>query len=332
MFCHGSSGFLPGGFVGVELFFVLSGFLITRLLLREQLATGCVHLKGFYLRRLLRLMPALVATLLIVGILARSAPADAMTWWQGASAVLLYFGNFLFEHMGLLRHTWSLSIEEQYYLVWPIVLILFLRCQNRHLLPGLILFAVGGVVLLRAWLQFENFNNICLYTFTPARIDGILLGSLLGLIADAQPLKRIVPICYTWRVPESILVCFGILMIRSTSTDPQLYYGCFTLISGSCWLLLLCIIYGERNHYLIRALDSPLARWTGRRSYGLYLYHYPIFVAFESLRIPKNGANFVLVSLLRFAVSFSIAAFSYRFVEMPFLKRKARLREQVFSS
>ena len=89
MFGHGSSGFLPGGFVGVELFFVLSGFLITRLLLREQLATGCVHLKGFYLRRLLRLMPALVATLLIVGILARSAPADALNWWQGASAVLL---------------------------------------------------------------------------------------------------------------------------------------------------------------------------------------------------------------------------------------------------
>jgi len=133
------------------------------------------------------------------------------------------------------------------------------------------------------------------------------------------------------RVPESILVCFAFLLIRSTSTDPRLYYGCFTLISGSCWLLLLCIIYGERNHYLIRVLDSPLARWTGRRSYGLYLYHYPIFVAFESLRIPKNGANFVLVSLLRFAVSFSIAAFSYRFVEMPFFKKEgAAARASIF--
>jgi peptidoglycan/LPS O-acetylase OafA/YrhL len=100
MCSHASYGFPPGGFVGVELFFVLSGFLITRLLLQEQLTTGRVCLNNFYLRRLYRLMPALVATLVIVRILNRFAPADAFSWWQSATAVLFYFGNFFFLHMG----------------------------------------------------------------------------------------------------------------------------------------------------------------------------------------------------------------------------------------
>lgn len=233
---------------------------------------------------------------------------------------------------GLLAHTWSLSIEEQYYLVWPIVLICFLSCGNRRLLTPFILLAVGSVVVLRAWLQFEHFKATCLYTFTPARIDGILLGSLLGLKADAMLLKRVVPICYTWRVPELILIGFATVLLRTYLSDPPLYFGCFTLISATFCLLLLCIIYCERNHYLIGALDSPLARWIGRRSYGLYLYHGPIFVALESLRIPKSVINFVAVSLLRFGISFGIAAFSYRFLEMPFLKRKAYLRGRVSNS
>jgi peptidoglycan/LPS O-acetylase OafA/YrhL len=329
MLSHASYGLLPGGYVGVELFFVLSGFLITRLLLQEQLATGRVHLKYFYLRRLCRLMPALVVTLVLARILNRFAPADALSWWQSAIAALFYFGNFLFLHMGLLTHTWSLSIEEQYYLMWPIVLIFFLGSGNRRLLPACILLAVGGIVILRAWLELEHFKAITLYTFTLARIDGILLGSLLGLVAEAAPLKGAVTICYAWRVPELILVGFAILLIRTNLSDPPLYFGGFTLISASFWLLLLCIILGERTHYLLRALDSPLPRWIGRRSYGLYLYHYPIFVALESLRMPKSNANLVLVTLLRFSVSFGIAAISYKFIEMPFLKRKAHLREPV---
>ena len=329
MFSHGSYGFLPGGFVGVELFFVLSGFLITRLLVQEQLATGRMHLKLFYLRRLCRLFPALLTTIVIARILNQFAPADALSWRESATAVLFYVGNFFFPHLGLLTHTWSLSIEEQYYLVWPIVLMFFLGSRNRCLLPAFVLVAVGGIVVLRAWLQFEHFEAICLYTFTPARVDGVLLGSLLGLMVNTQPLKHIVPIFYKWRVPELILVGFAILLIRTTLIDPPLYFGCFTLIAASFWLLLLCIIYGERNHYLIRVLDSPPARWIGRRSYGLYLYHVPIFVAFESLRMPKSGANFILVSLLRFGVSFGVAAISYKFLEMPFLKRKAHLRGQI---
>jgi peptidoglycan/LPS O-acetylase OafA/YrhL len=329
MISHASYGLLPGGYVGVELFFVLSGFLITRLLFREQLATGHVRLKYFYLRRLCRLMPALVATLILARILNRFGPANALPWWQSATAALFYFGNFLFVHMGLLTHTWSLSIEEQYYLVWPIVLILFLGSGNRRLLPGFILLAVGGIVLLRIWLQLEHFKAISLYTFTPARIDGILIGSFLGLVEDAAPLKGAVPIFYAWRVPELILVGFAVLLIRTNLSDPPLYFGCFTLIAVTFWLLLLCIIHGDPTQYLIRVLDSPLLRWIGRRSYGLYLYHYPIFVALESLRMPKSNANLVLVTLLRFSVSFGIAAISYRFLEMPFLKRKARLRGSV---
>jgi peptidoglycan/LPS O-acetylase OafA/YrhL len=315
--------------LALSCFFVLSGFLITRLLLQEQVATGRLHLKNFYLRRLCRLIPALIATIVIAKILNRFAPIDALSWAVSATVVLTYVGNFLFPRTGLLVHTWSLSIEEQYYLVWPIVLLWFLTCGTRRSLTTFILIAVGSVVILRAWLQFEHFKVICLYAFTPARVDGILLGSLLGLMADAKPLKRIVPICYNWRIPKLILMGFAILLMRSTLSDAPLYFGCFTLISASFTLLLLCIINGEPNHYLILVLDWPLSRWIGRRSYGLYLYHYPIFVALEALRIPKSGTNFVIVSLLRFGVSFGIAEVSYRFLEMPFLKRKAHLREQV---
>jgi len=194
--------------------------------------------------------------------------------------------------------------------------------------PAFILLAVGGIVILRGCLQLEHFKCINLYTFTPTRIDGILLGSLLGLLGETAQSRAAVPVFYAWRVPELVLIAFAILLMRTDLGDPALYFGCFTLTSASFALLLLCIIYGERTHYLIRVLDSPLPRWIGRRSYGLYLYHYPIFVAFEGLRVPKNNANLVLVTLLRFSVSFAIAAISYRFLEMPFLKRKPHVLGQ----
>jgi peptidoglycan/LPS O-acetylase OafA/YrhL len=219
------------------------------------------------------------------------APVHALSWWKSALAVLFYFGNFLFPNLGMLGHTWPLSIEEQYYFVWPIILILFLGFGKRRLLLSFILVAVGGNVLLRAWLQYHHFTSFSLYTFTPVRTDGILL----ALTADAPWLKRIVPICYAWWIPGLLLAGFAILMMRTIALDPSLYFGCFTLIAAGFWLLLLCVSSGEPRHYLIRGFDAPPARWIGRRFYGLYLYHVPIFMVLESLPLHKSVTNFAVV-------------------------------------
>lgn len=168
---------LSGGFLGVDLFFALSGFLITGILLNEFNRTGSISLRSFYYRRALRLLPALVVFLLVC------AP---WAHWQATTATMFYFANWhSFEFLGPLVHTWSLSVEEQFYIAWPVVLLLLLRLKlsKTAIAAGLItiiaLIFIWRLYLLKSGASWER-----AYKGTDTHTEGLLIGCVIALVPD----------------------------------------------------------------------------------------------------------------------------------------------------
>lgn len=327
MLAHGSYGYMPGGIFGVDLFFVLSGYLITRILIREFEATGRVYFRLFYLRRAYRLLPALIAALLLARLLWQNPMqvTDLYSWGECCVAVFFYYANFVRQHLGILDHTWSLSMEEQFYLIWPVALFYLLKKGSRFSLVFWPVVIICGATVLR-FVLFASGSSIDLYAFGPARIDSIMIGALAGLYVENPASQAVIRRWAAWRFPEVILVAFLPALFLVGSDTSWLYFGGFTLIALLGAVFLLGIAHDDRPTMLRQVLSSRGFRWIGKRSYGIYLYHVPIFWALESFRVPHSNVNFLSVSLARFAVVFAVAGVSYQFLEMPFLRRKEHLR------
>lgn len=327
LLAHSSYGWLDGGFIGVDLFFVLSGFLITSLLIEEHAGTDRIRFGLFYLRRAYRLLPALVAALFVALICRQLAPATTPSWpWLNcAIAALFYFANFVRRDLGNLSHTWSLSIEEQFYMIWPLLLSVFLRFRNpRFRIRGFIVTAVIGCCILRAALKRFG-PDLDLYALTPVRIDGLMCGAFAAFAGESAKMRNCIRTLCQYRFPEIVVAVFFLIAVFAKHQGAWLYFGGFTLIAVVFCFFVLCVGRLDRSTFLGRAFESPFMVWLGRRSYGVYLYHWPIFLAMERLRVPGSLANLVLVTALRFGVSLLVAELSYRFLEAPFLKRKGRL-------
>ncbi|MDQ4069687.1 MAG: acyltransferase, partial [Actinomycetota bacterium] len=177
---------VPGGFLGVDVFFVLSGFLITTLLLEEHHRSGRVSLRGFYVRRARRLLPAVGVLLLAHGVLTALIRADLGHEARSAAAVALYGANWVIAAGGSLSaglgHLWSLSVEEQFYMVWPVLLLAALRCRRPTAV--IVVIAVAGIVWaigVRAWLWLEGAGWDAIYVRTDARLDELFMGALLAV-------------------------------------------------------------------------------------------------------------------------------------------------------
>ncbi len=293
MGAHGFYGRLYGGFAGVDLFFVLSGFLITRVLLQDD-----TTLSGFYIRRAQRLLPALACALVMVGFL-WSGPG----FWRALAPATLYYANLIAsvhpERMGMLLHTWSLSTEEQFYLIWPVTLLVLcgrLRWQ-------MVAVAAIGCALLRASLHVAW--PTAFGVFSPlTKIDALLAGGALAL-APRRPQLRGAAWLFLAALPA-----FALLM-----TDKSQFYfvvGAPLISVGA--LSLICEATAASNSPVERALSFGPLVWVGRRSYGLYLYHFPIFIATERLRVPHSLSNFAFVTFLRVTLSIAAAYFSFRFI------------------
>jgi len=327
------AGHLTGGYLGVDLFFVLSGFLITSLLLDEQVRSGGIALGRFWIRRARRLLPALLVMLLAVAAYAAfwASPPELAGLRGDGIATLLYVANWHAIASGRsywlqyavpspLEHTWSLAIEEQFYLVWPIVAMLVLGRGNtdrergsRRLLVVALAGAVVSTVLMMS--RFEAGHDVTrIYFGTDTRAGGILLGAALACVLSARgparsALGRRSVAVGGWLGAAVLLVAWVTLGGQSSLA----YRGGFLACEIAC-VLVIAAVAAPTPGSLARVLSFAPLRGVGLISYGLYLWHFPVFVWFTSARTGLAGWPLLVA---RLAVTLVIALLSYFLVELP---------------
>jgi peptidoglycan/LPS O-acetylase OafA/YrhL len=313
---------LSGGFLGVDLFFVLSGFLITSLLLDEFEKTGSISLKNFCMRRGLRLGPALALYLLASLVVSYHRELISVTNQIKLIVIaLLYSTNWrlAFGWDSTLDPTaiiWSLSIEEQFYLIWPLLVIsaLALKLKRRFILTGLVL-TILAVVLHRNLLLNEAVPLTRLYYGTDTRADALLVGCMLALLPVTAISVRVKP----WLNLASIFSAAGLvyLIVVSNFRDWFLYRGGFTVVAVLTATLIFVAVNSPPRLLSALLKWSPL-RWFGRISYGLYLWHWLVV---------QNTSLWYLgywEPWARLAIAVAIASASFYFVERPFNRLKSR--------
>ncbi len=276
---------IPGGTVALDSFFVLSGFLITVMLLREQKGTGRVDAPAFYQRRALRLLPALVLLLVVHAIYASLTNLPGGVERSSLTSVIFYYSNYKLASgpqsivggsafAAGLGHLWSLSVEEQFYLIWPIVVILLLGAKRR--LSTVVTVLVSLIAAVAIW-RFVSYHGVSsyypLFVRTDYRADAMLWGALLAhlWIRDREP-KRGLHIA-AWFAALFMAWCLAFV----DELGPFLYKGGFLLIDFSCAVIILAIVQG-------RWAGQHIFRWKpfvilGTVSYGFYLWHAPVFLA-----------------------------------------------------
>jgi peptidoglycan/LPS O-acetylase OafA/YrhL len=323
---HLSHRLLPGGFLGVDLFFVLSGFLITYLLVGEWEQAGRISLRNFYARRALRLLPALFlwcAAFVAVAPLLGGRTAAGI--YRGALLALTYFYNWVpalgYPLVSPLGIVWSLAIEEQFYLLWPPVLVVMLRrgARPRRLACGLAL-AVLSVCAHRAVLWQTGATVTRLYYGTDTRADALLVGCLLGVLAAYDLLPRGASFSLFSRaaaVAGAVALCW--LAATVTWEPGWLYTGGLTLVACAAAAVILTTVVRPWRPAVV-ALRLPPLVWFGRISYGLYLWHFPV----TRIIYPNQDRAPLAGKLLAGALSILCAAASYYVVERRFLRLKDR--------
>jgi peptidoglycan/LPS O-acetylase OafA/YrhL len=319
---HARIDWLPGGFLGVDLFFVLSGYLITSLLLVEWEARNRIDLRRFWLRRARRLLPALVvvvlASLALAAIFARQDLAHTRS---DAVSSLLYYTNWheiianhsYFNLMGnpsLLQHTWSLAIEEQFYIVWPLLLVPCLVLVGRKRLPMLVIAGIAASAALMWTLYNPNADPSRVYYGTDTRAFLLLMGILLALVWPwIQRLRQAVPLLELLGV--SALVGTVLLFLRMHEFNPTLFRG-GDLAAAFCFAVLVAAVAHPKTG-IGEALGVAPLRWVGERSYGIYLWHWPIIVLLAGV----NTRPSVGIVVAEAALVLTVAALSYKYVEQP---------------
>jgi peptidoglycan/LPS O-acetylase OafA/YrhL len=330
---------LPGANLFLDVFFVLSGFLITVLLAQERQCTGAIRLGHFYLRRGLRLLPGLLLVLGYCWVLARLR----LWFWpfqlvyQAITLTLCYAANFdWYFQVNLLPlgHTWTLALEEQFYIVWPLALAGLLRLRiRRRIVVRLLLLGILASALLRAGLWFnlspllrDHVCATCLLT----RADAFLAGGLAGLLAvwgqlPRRPKPRVLLQAAAWASAAGLLVL--VVLLPGEEDRPGLYCGGLTLVAGGVALVMAALVNSPPRG-VGRLLGARWLVWVGTISYGLYLWHLPIFfLPWPSLasQLSAAGLELWLLWVLKIGLTFTAATIAYYQVERPFLRLKDRL-------
>lgn len=324
---HLGFGWAEGGLLGVEVFFVLSGYLITDLLVNERQRSGRVHLGQFWLRRAKRLLPALFVMLAAVVVWATLVdPARLAAVRSDLPAAVFYASNwwFIFRHVSYfarfgppspLGHLWSLAIEEQFYVVWPLVVVAALRLARwRRALVALTILGAAASAAEMAVLYVPGGNPTRVYDGTDTRAFALLIGAALALLLPRA--RAFGPVSHgARRLLEAVggvaLVGIFVLLWRTGEYSTFLYRGGMVALSVLTALVIAVTIHpGAR---LGRLLGAEPLRWLGERSYAIYLWHYPVIV----LTTPVGARPSLARGTLQVASSVVLAAVSWRFVEQP---------------
>ncbi len=332
---HATLNWIPGGFLGVDVFFVISGYLITSLLLAEFRNQGGIGLGQFYLRRARRLLPALFLLLGVVGLFAVVFLPDEVTKLRGDVVAALFYGTnwwqifhnlSYFEAAGrppLLQHLWSLAVEEQFYLIWPLLLTGMFKLWHGRRRPMLL--ATLGMIVLSSGLMIAlsihrgyplDHDPSRVYYGTDTRAFTMLIGAVLAMVWAP------------WRLSDKLtsgarivldVVGFGSLaglawmFLNVNEFSNDLYRGGFLVCSILAAMVIAVTVHPAAD--LSRLLGLKPLRWIGERSYGIYLWHWPVFMVTRPvLDIGWTGTPNLI---LRLAVTVAIAELSYRYVEQP---------------
>ena len=333
MLYHLGIPWIPGGFLGVDLFFVISGYVITRLLLDSIQERGGLDLRDFYMARIRRLLPPLVfmivVTSIVVGLWAPDTSkkflSDApfslfggMNWW------LVFNNQDYFESSGrppLLQHTWSLAVEAQFYLLWPLILLLVLKYLGKRVIPAaaLTIAAISGITLMLVSFQIDAASSSKVshvYFGTDTHSIGLFLGAALAVSWIPQNFNLQV----TRRAQDFIdgIGVFGFIGILATfalidESKPTLYRIAFPLAGIFGTAILISIVHpASRFAPLLR---NKVLLWIGERSYAIYLWHWVIF-QISRPQVDLDGENWALF-LLRILLVLAMADISLRLVELP---------------
>ena len=344
---HEQLGWAPGGLLGVGVFFTLSGYLITDLLLGQWSARGRLQLADFWMRRARRLLPALFVMLTVVTAWVTLADRARLSGLRGAvAAAATYSSNWYliiqnqsyfarFAPPAPLDHLWSLAVEEQFYLAWPWLLLLGLLCLRAWgrtgrgmpgrwtgtagwlALPTLVLAVASGVATIA--LYHPGLDPTRVYEGTDTRALGLLIGAALAM---AWPSRRPAPSARAVRVLVDVggvagLAVIALLIWRTGQYSPFIYRGGLIALSvATAAVLAAAAMKGEGEAggtWTGRVLGWGPLRWLGVRSYGIYLWHYPIIV----LTSPANSTENLTRGALQTAATIAVAALSWRFVEEP---------------
>ena len=335
---HVDVNYLPGGFLGVDLFFVLSGYLISSLIIKEYRKTGSLNLYNFYIRRARRLLPAvyfmitvgLVVMVLFNEVLLRKSHLDAIfgyiyssNWWY-IFHKLDYFDSF--GAQSPFKHLWSLAIEEQFYMIFPLLFLLVNRKKKSkdgtYKLNKNFLYVVLGLILvsLIAHILLFDINNISrIYFGTDTRAFSLLVGVVGAILYPMERLHAKVTLQQNMVYSVVSLVSIATLitvMIYTSEYNTLLYRGGFLLVAI---LGLIVIISSGKQHTLMsRLLSFKPVVFIGKISYSLYLWHFPVLVL--TTPVSEIGNPNILFVILRIVLTFAVAIVSYVFVETPIRK------------
>ncbi|WP_394280839.1 acyltransferase family protein [Corynebacterium sp.] len=331
-FYHLFGAVLPGGYLGVDIFFVLSGFLITSLLIREKTATGRIDLKYFWLKRFRRIVPAAVFVLSICTIAAAIVRGDATVDLARQFLTTLFFVNnwgqiaasqSYFADTEVFAHYWSLSIEEQFYIVWPVIVMALLALWGVYRLRwiALVCFALAGLSLwwmIQLYVPGDDPSRV--YYGTDTHAFGLLIGAGMAIWMQGHRHREMV---WQQRIrlrgltgTLEVVALVGVLLLMATLSDgaPETYNGGLFLASVLTAVVMHGVIKG--NRVLAPLFSLWILRHLGRLSFSLYLWHWPVIVFCREIMGDTQAAAWVAL-----VVSWILSEISVRLVEDPFRRR-----------
>ena len=318
---HAKFGLVPGGYLGVDIFFVISGFLITMLLM-EEMAAGHFSLGRFYERRARRILPALVAVIAVVSVAAWLwlLPAELKKYSDSLIAVGLFGSNFLFwrtenyfapvADLAPMLHTWSLAVEEQFYLLFPLILLALWRFARPRLVLVLVVAALASLLLSHYAARHYASANFYL---APTRVWELLAGALAGWLMLHRP-----PAASDGVAAGGLaLIVASMLIYDETTPIPSLL--ALAPVGGT----VLVLVFARGRSRVARFLSLPPMVWIGLVSYSAYLWHQPIF-ALARIKLLERPSTMMMIALV--ALTLVLSALSWRFVEQPFRGRAGQRR------